>query len=191
MRVKIIRISDEPIPEWSDALEVSPGEVGELIVHGPVVTKAYFKRPQSTALAKIADGHGGVYHRMGDLGYIDAKGRIWFCGRKSHRVVTPSGTLYTIPSEGVFNGHPAVYRTALVGVTRGGATEPVLCVEREKAAAITADKLREELLALGAAHSHTRAIRTILFHPRFPVDIRHNAKIFREKLAVWAAARLR
>jgi acyl-CoA synthetase (AMP-forming)/AMP-acid ligase II len=189
MRLKIIRITDELIPEWSDALEVSPGEVGEITVHGPVVTKTYFNRPDATALAKIADGHGGVYHRMGDLGYVDAKGRIWFCGRKSQRVVTPSGTLYTIPCEGVFNAHPAVHRTALVGVTRGGVTEPVLCVEREKGTAIAEDKLREELLALGAAHPHTRAIRTILFHPAFPVDIRHNAKIFREKLAVWAAAR--
>jgi len=187
--VKIIRISDEPIPNWSDALEVAAGEIGEITVHGPVVTKAYFNRPESTALAKIADGQGGVYHRMGDLGYVDARGRIWFCGRKTHRVVTPSGTMYTIPCEGVYNAHPAVYRTALVGVTRDVVTEPVLCVEREKDATIADEQLRKELLDLGAAHPHTRAIRMILFHPAFPVDIRHNAKIFREKLAVWAQAR--
>ncbi len=189
MTVKIIRTSDEPIPAWSDNLEVAAGDVGEITVHGPVVTQAYFNRPQSTALAKIADGQGGVYHRMGDLGYFDAEGRIWFCGRKAHRVITPSGTFYTIPCEGVFNAHPAVYRTALVGVVRGGTTEPVLCVEREKGTAITEDKLREEMLALGAAQPLTRPIRTILFHPSFPVDIRHNAKIFREKLALWAATR--
>ena len=117
------------------------------------------------------------------------------CGRKSQRVVTPQGTFYTIPCEGVFNAHPAVYRTALVGVRRGGATEPVLCVEREKGTekgtgTISDAALRQELLALGAAHAHTKAIRTILFHPAFPVDIRHNAKIFREKLAAWAARRL-
>jgi hypothetical protein len=46
------------------------------------------------------------------------------------------------------------------------------------------------LLALGARQAHTRAIQTILFHPNFPVDIRHNAKIFREKLALWAARQL-
>ncbi len=185
--VKIIRTSDEPIQTWSDALEVSPGEVGEITVQGPVVTKTYFNRPQSTVLAKIADGHGGIYHRMGDLGYLDEQGRIWFCGRKAHRVVTPNATYYPIPCEGVFNVHPAVYRTALVGVTRNGVMEPVLCVEREKGTNIPDDKLREELLQLGAVHPHTKAIRTILFHPAFPVDIRHNAKIFREKLALWAA----
>ena len=54
------------------------------------------------------------------------------------------------------------------------------------------ERVRRELLELGARRSpHTRRIATILFHPAFPVDIRHNAKIFREKLAVWAARKLR
>jgi acyl-CoA synthetase (AMP-forming)/AMP-acid ligase II len=192
MTVKIIRISDEPIPNWNDELELPAGEIGEIVVQGPVVTASYWNRRESTALAKIADPlHGGFYHRMGDVGYLDASGRLWFCGRKSQRVVTPHGTLFTIPCEGIFIAHPAVYRTALVGVTRNGVTEPVLCVEREKdAASMDDEQLRRELLALGARQPHTRSIRTILDHPRFPVDIRHNAKIFREKLAVWAARRL-
>ena len=125
---------------------------------------------------------------MGDVGYIDERGRIWFCGRKSHRVVAPQGTFFTIPCEAVFNTHPAVFRSALVGVNRNGATEPVLCVELEADARQTSqDLLRSELLAIGAKYPHTQPIKTILFHPSFPVDIRHNAKIFREKLAIWAA----
>jgi acyl-coenzyme A synthetase/AMP-(fatty) acid ligase len=190
MTVKVIRISDEPVATWSDDLEVATGEIGEITVRGPVVTRAYYNRPEATAQAKIPDtAGGGPYHRMGDLGYLDERGRVWFCGRKSQRVVTPQGTFYTVPCEGVFNAHPAVYRTALVGVVRAGVTEPVLCVEREKGTQLVSD-LRQELLAIGAAHAHTKAIRTVLFHPAFPVDIRHNAKIFREKLAVWAARRL-
>ncbi len=187
MTLKIICISDNPIPEWNDGLELPRGEIGEIVVQGPVVTRSYYNRPESTALAKIMDPAGGFFHRMGDLGYIDEQGRVWFCGRKSQRVVTAKGTLFTIPCEGVFNAHPAVYRTALVGVLHHGTMEPVLCVEREQGVALSTEKLRQELLALGAAHAHTRDIHTILFHPAFPVDIRHNAKIFREKLAVWAA----
>ncbi|HEY7307805.1 MAG TPA: fatty acid CoA ligase family protein [Gemmataceae bacterium] len=192
MTIKIIRISDEPIPTWSDDLELPTGDIGEIVVQGSVVTASYWNRPESTALAKIADPiHGGFYHRMGDVGYLDASGRVWFCGRKSQRVVTANGTLFTIPCEGVFNAHPAVYRTALVGVARKSAIEPALCVEREKETLEPGDEqLRRELFALGARHPHTRPIQTILFHPSFPVDIRHNAKIFREKLAVWAARQL-
>jgi olefin beta-lactone synthetase len=190
VRVAIIRISDAPIPEWSDDLLVPDGEVGEIAVQGPIATREYFQRPEATALAKIADpAHGSFYHRMGDLGYRDDHGRIWFHGRKAHRVVTPSGTLFTISCEAVFNTHPAVFRTALVGVGPPDVMRPVLCVEL--AGPADRDQVRRELLELGKSFEHTKGIETILFHPEFPVDIRHNAKIFREKLAVWAARRLR
>jgi acyl-CoA synthetase (AMP-forming)/AMP-acid ligase II len=192
LTAKVIRISDEAIDTWNDHLEVPVGEIGEIVVKAAHATRTYFNLPLATALAKIPDAeNGGFFHRMGDVGYVDRQGRLWFCGRKSHRVVTPQGTLFSIPVEGVFNAHPKVFRTALVGVPRGAATEPVLCVELESAALRDAqDTLREELRRLGAAHAHTRQIRTILFHPAFPVDVRHNAKIFREKLAVWAAKEL-
>ena len=183
----IIPISDAPIAAWSDTLALPPLEVGEIAVRGPQVSRAYLNRPDATRLAKIPDSDGGVWHRMGDVGYLDNGGRIWFCGRKSHRVVTSGETLFTIPVEGVFNTHPAVFRTALVGVGIPGSQKPVLCVELEKKAGKPEqEQIRAELLELGSLYPHTRNICTILFHAAFPVDIRHNAKIFREKLAVWA-----
>jgi acyl-coenzyme A synthetase/AMP-(fatty) acid ligase len=128
---------------------------------------------------------------MGDLGYIDDRGRIWFCGRKSHRVALPDETLYTIPCEAIFNTHPDVYRSALVGVRRGAETVPAICIEpARRLSRVGRERIRGELLERGAGFPHTRRIRTILFHPSFPVDIRHNSKIFREKLAVWAGRRL-
>lgn len=186
--LRIIRIVDEPIAAWSESLVLPAGEIGEIAVRGENVTREYFGRPDHTSRAKIPDAAaGGFYHRMGDVGYVDETGRVWFCGRKAHRVVTARGTLFTIPCEGIFNTHPAVFRTALVGVRRGGETEPVICVELETAArGESEEKLRRELLELGAGNPLTREIRRVLFHPAFPVDIRHNAKIFREKLAVWA-----
>jgi acyl-CoA synthetase (AMP-forming)/AMP-acid ligase II len=192
MNVKIIRITDEAISTWTDDLEVSGGTIGEIVVQGPVVTRSYHQRPESTALAKIADPAGNSFwHRMGDVGYLDEQGRLWFCGRKSQRVITPSETLFTIPCEGVFNAHPAILRSALVGVQRQGITEPVLCVERQTNQRLPPEEqLREELLVLGKKDRHTAGIQYILFHPAFPVDIRHNAKIFREKLAVWATREL-
>jgi acyl-CoA synthetase (AMP-forming)/AMP-acid ligase II len=193
MTVRIIRIDDGPISTWSDDLLVPPGEIGEVAVQGPVVTPSYFNRPEATALHKIADpARGSFWHRMGDLGYLDERGRLWFCGRKSQRVVTPAGTLFTIPCEGVFNTHPGVLRSALVGVPRGETIAPVVCIELDHSQAASRDvpRLLDELRAVAQAHAHTRSIRRFLVHPRFPVDIRHNAKIFREKLAAWASRKL-
>ncbi|MBE0501918.1 MAG: AMP-binding protein [Desulfuromonadales bacterium] len=191
--LEIITICDTPIETWSDSLRLDQNEIGEIVVKGGQVTGSYFNRTESTALGKIPDPvHGGFYHRMGDLGYRDEQGRIWFCGRKSHRVSTAEETLYTIPCEAIFNTHQEVFRTALVGVGRPGKTLPVLCVELEPSARnFDLGRIRQELLTIGAGETITRNIKTILFHPAFPVDIRHNAKIFREKLAVWAEKSLR
>ncbi|PLY03003.1 MAG: peptide synthase [Desulfuromonas sp.] len=192
LELEIIAITDAPIAEWDAALKLGTGEIGEIIVKGPQVTRSYYNRAESTRLAKIADPEdGGVYHRMGDLGYRDGQGRIWFCGRKAHRVVTADQTLFTIPCEAIFNTHQAVFRSALVGVGPAPPQRPVLCVELEKeTGAVASEELRQELLRLGAGQELTRSIKTILFHPSFPVDIRHNAKIFREKLAIWATEQL-
>jgi hypothetical protein len=100
-------------------------------------------------------------------------------------------TLFSIPCEGVFNAHSAVYRTALVGAELAGTKRPVLCVELEPGATIGWSTLVEELKALGQAHKHTKGISTFLKHESFPVDIRHNAKIGREKLTVWATGQVK
>ena len=194
-QVRIIGIGDETLPEWHDELLVKPGQIGEITVAGPSATDEYFRRPEATALAKIrerlADGNERIVHRMGDLGYFDALGRLWFCGRKSHRVLTELGGLYTEQVEPVFNIHPEVRRTALVGVGGKGHQRPVLCVELQPG--VTPDqqaRIIEELQKIGLGFVHTARIETFLVHPRFPVDIRHNAKIGREIVARWAAKKL-
>ncbi len=195
--VHVIRIADDPIPTWDDTLCVPPGVVGEFVVRGPVVTKRYFKRDAATKLAKILDERTGeVLHRMGDVGYIDEQGRLWFCGRKSHRVETPHGTYFTDMVEPVFNA--VIGRTALVGLRRGE-NYPVLCVEclpprmhGDLAPRIASwEQQLEWLREAGSKHQHTKRVRTFLAHGGpFPVDVRHNSKIFREKLAVWADKQL-
>ncbi|MBI5064530.1 MAG: AMP-binding protein, partial [Desulfatitalea sp.] len=188
--VRIIKIGDGPIASWSEDLMVPDGEIGEITVSGPVVTKGYFRRPREDALSKIKEGER-TWHRMGDLGWKDKKERIWYCGRKSHRVTTPHGTLFTIPCEAIFNNHPTVYRSALVGVGAAPRQRPVVCIQLEPdQRAADREALTAELKALAAGHMLTERIDTFLFHPSFPVDIRHNAKIFREKLAEWAQKKL-
>ncbi len=192
IEVEVIEINDEPIATWSDDLVLPQGEIGEFVVKGPQVTKRYFNREEATRSAKI-DDEGAVRHRMGDIGYFDEQGRMWFCGRKSHRVVIDEETtLFTVCCEAVFNTHPKVFRTAVVGVESAGEVTPVLCVEleAEHRGAVRQDLL-DELAELGSQFEHTRGIETFLFHDSFPVDVRHNSKIFREELGQWAKARLK
>jgi acyl-CoA synthetase (AMP-forming)/AMP-acid ligase II len=205
---RVIRITDEPIATIDAAKVLPPGEVGELIVRGPVVTTEYVTRTDANPLHKIYDGDG-FWHRMGDVGYLESpphpqplshegrgeKGdRFWFCGRKSHRVITRGGTLFTIPCEAIFNQHPRVYRSALVGVGRPPNQQPVIIVEpwpehRPRSPADESE-LISELRELAAQHPHTAGIADFLVRESLPVDIRHNAKIFREQLAEWAVHRL-
>jgi hypothetical protein len=51
-------------------------------------------------------------------------------------------------------------------------------------------RIEPELLAMAAANPVTARVKRVLYHPGFPVDVRHNAKINRETLAVWAQSRL-
>ncbi len=191
VEVNIIRIDDGPIKQWSDSLLVEDGDIGEIVVRGNLVSPRYFKRPRQNALSKIIKGKT-VYHRMGDLGWRDNKGRIWFCGRKSHRVITENGPLFTIPCESIFNTHPGVSRSALVGVGNPPEQKPVICIELNKKQKGTSRKeLEQELLQLAKSNFLTENINTFLFHRRFPVDIRHNSKIFREKLALWAEKKIK
>lgn len=189
--VRVIRIFDEPIFQWSEELCLPPGEIGEIVVKGPVVTKRYLTSESATLAAKIQDGDD-VWHRMGDVGRVDASGRIWFCGRKAHRVITQRGTMFTVPCEAIFNRHPKVFRSALVGLGTPPHQTPVMWIELDADACTKSERRRsaaivEELRQLARQHELTKSIEDIRIHPRFPVDIRHNAKIFREKLAIEAA----
>ncbi len=188
--VKIIKISDTPIKNWSEDLVVDSNDVGEITVKAPLVTEHYFEDHKADALAKINDENETIWHRMGDLGWQDSKGRIWFCGRKNHRVITIKGTLFSIPCEAIFNTHPKVLRSALAGIGPENAQTPVICIEpaydiKNKKEFIS------EMHDLALSHDLTKVIEHILIHKSFPVDIRHNSKIFREKLSEWAAKKIK
>jgi len=185
--ITVIHSVEGPVARWQDVELLPEGEIGEIVVKGPVVTRAYDHNEKETRLAKIKDGDS-FRHRMGDMGYFDGKGRLWFCGRKAHVVQSKEGPLYTICCEGIFNTHPGVLRSALVGIGKPGAQKPVLLVEKQVGA--ETQSLLSDLQELAGRHRLTRGITMFLVHPDFPVDIRHNAKIFREKLAQWAARKI-
>ena len=100
----------------------------------------------------------------------------------------------------LFNAHDDVERTALVGIGPRGQQKPVIIVEPTRTMRLRHgsewspgeyQSLLHELRALSLRHHNTRQIAHFLLHKNLPVDVRHNAKIFREQVAVWAARRLR
>ncbi|HYC71004.1 MAG TPA: fatty acid CoA ligase family protein [Opitutaceae bacterium] len=204
VQIRIIPITDGPVESLETTRPLPAGEIGEIVVCGPAVTREYADLPDATRLAKIVDPlqadrpaspdcPPGVWHRMGDVGYLDAHGRLWFCGRKAERVETDEGPLFTEQVEPIFNAHRDVRRSALVGLGEPGRQRPAIIVEPRGPAAVATPSLRRklvrELRVLAAAHAHTEQIRLMYLHPAFPVDVRHNAKIHRLALARWAAAR--
>ncbi|MEO8360643.1 MAG: fatty acid CoA ligase family protein [Vicinamibacteria bacterium] len=175
IELKILPITDSPIQSIDDQAEVTTGEVGEICVRGGVVTRAYHNREDATSVAKIGEGTS-TWHRMGDLGYRDADGRLWFCGRKAEAVFTVDGPIFTDQIECRFSGDARFTRVALVGVGLRGQARPVLLIEGQSNETLRAEAKR------------ISGLTDVRFHPSFPVDRRHNAKIHRLDLAKWAEA---
>jgi acyl-CoA synthetase (AMP-forming)/AMP-acid ligase II/pimeloyl-ACP methyl ester carboxylesterase len=185
VQLRVVQTLIEP----TDGLLVDCPErvIGEILVSGETVSREYLSRPEATAASKICEG-GRIWHRMGDMGYLDGNGQLYFCGRRIHVVVGPERVFHSVPVENIFNRHSEVSRTALISV--GG--EPAVVVEpRSQSLDLAARRrLAGELRNLGAADLVTSPIKRFYFHPSFPVDARHNAKIFRDRLSVWAATQI-
>jgi olefin beta-lactone synthetase len=191
---RVIGISDDPIDSIEKTHSLAGGEIGELMVSGDVVTQSYLTRIDQNALHKVRDGNR-FWHRMGDVGYLDDAGRFWYCGRKSQRVRSASGDLYTEQCEAIINQHSKIYRSALVGIGPAGEQIPAIIVEPWPdffpQDSVTREQLYSELRELSHQHRLTQSIQHFLVYPgRLPTDIRHNSKIFREQLAQWAAKQL-
>lgn len=202
---KVIQIVDGPLASLEDVVECAPGQVGEILVQSPVTTREYFQdydadmrskiRGDASEAAARTQGRAPtrLWHRMGDSGWRDDKGRLWYCGRVAHTVWTEQGPLYPEQVEGVFNNHQAVSRSALVGIGEHGHQQPVLVVELHGGLPPGNDlkqRIETELLQMAQAHDLTRQVKRVLFHAALPVDARHNAKIDREALAQWAARQM-
>ncbi len=186
VEVRILELSDEVLESAALERNLGPGEIGEIVVTGPSVTKQYHELPEATRRAKIVD-KGKTWHRMGDLGYFDDEGRLWFCGRKAERVDTGRAVFYSDCCEGVFNRMPGVFRTALIAWRNEGQTHPAIVVEPVSGAFPKTKRARERFIEslkrIGSESEATRDIGFFFFEKAFPVDVRHNAKIHRLTLA--------
>jgi len=198
IELRLIAVTDDDLETWGAATEIpihagAQSALGELVVRGPVVTREYKFEAAGTRAAKIAvdpqaaQDRGEVWHRIGDVGYVDKNGLIWFSGRKSHRLETEAGMVMPVPIENVFNTSTKVARSALVGLGESGPETQVLIVQPEPGHE-PSPQLAAELFAHVANAPAASEVAAILFHKSFPVDVRHNAKIHRGDLRSWAAS---
>ncbi len=186
VEIRVIRETDGPIATLADATSCDIDEIGEIIATGPSVTREYDGLPEATRLAKITDG-GRVWHRMGDLGSLDADGRLFFFGRRVEKVRTADGDLPTESIEPAFRQHPQVFRCALIGLGAAPAQTPALVVEPRDGAFPETEAARtrfiSELRDLAGVNPQAAQVNHIVFQRALPVDVRHNAKIHRLQLA--------
>lgn len=186
VEIRIIKEAPGPLASLADTTPCALGEIGEIIVTGPSVTREYDGLPEATRLAKIADGER-IWHRMGDLGTLDTTGRLYFFGRRVEAVRTVKGDLPTESLEPAFRQHPQVFRCALIGLGVTPTQTPILVVEPRAGHFPASEAARlhfiAELRALGRIHPQADRVEQIVFQRALPVDVRHNAKIHRLQLA--------
>ena len=181
VEVRIVDIVDGPIATMDDAEVLADGRIGEVVARSPHISDHYFDAPDEMADNKIADGETR-WHRLGDCGWLDEKGRLWVAGRRSHRVVTDERTYYPLCVEPVINTHPDVVKSALVEPVINGAKVAAVCVELGPDARANQSRIERELVELAERHDATRGLDRFFFIDHLPLDKRHNAKIDRPGL---------
>jgi acyl-CoA synthetase (AMP-forming)/AMP-acid ligase II len=179
IRVAVVRPTEGPLT----SLEPASG-FGEIVVAGPHVNASYYENEEETRLHKFHDPVTGIrWHRMGDLGYLDAQGRLFVVGRLATRVETPVGTLHPGLVEPVFEQIDGVARAALAGIPIVVKGEPqtsaALFIETAAGGADPSAVLEAATRLVKERHL---PIRTVEIVPAIPLDRRIAAKVLYDEL---------
>jgi len=158
-----------------------PGVSGEILVAG-AHRKARYDRLWLTEQASSRDAGR---HRSGDVGHLDAAGRLWVEGRLDHVVVTERGVLTPVGVEQRVDAVPGVGRSAAVGVGPRGTQQLVVVVEPDESVRVVG-VLADEGTAAAVRAAVPHPVAAVLTRRRLPTDVRHDSKIDRAALAAWA-----
>ena len=181
--IAVLDSTGEPAAEPS----TEPGLTGEILVRAPHVKDRYDRLWITEQLSTSIPG----WHRTGDVGHLDAEGRLWVEGRLGHVLRTAGGPLTPVQAENLAQGVPGAGRTALVPVGPAGTQSAVIVMETVPAARKPAPASPELSQQIRQAVADAGVeVSAVLVVPELPTDIRHNSKIDRAHLAGWAAATL-
>jgi len=161
-----------------------PGLLGEVRVRAAHQRLGYDRLWHTTHLASPADGT----HATGDIGTIDADGRLWIGGRTGHVIRTATGPVAPTPIERAVDMLDGIRRSAAVGVGPAGAQVVVVIAETSDAGRRPRQSSLDRIDRIRAAVAEATGLDVVacLEVPSLPVDRRHNSKIDRTQLADWA-----
>lgn len=202
------------LQDGSVAVELThePGVTGEILVSAPHVKDRYDTLWVTEEQSISTPG----WHHTGDVGHLDASGRLWVEGRLAHVLLTSQGVLTPVAAEQSAESLPEVRRAALVAVGPAGTAAPVLVIEasantaaleaRQSASAFKRALLNRvpgahrfpvaegvapfelsQLVRQKVAEDTGVEVAAVLVVHEHPTDIRHNSKIDRPALGEWAA----
>ena len=164
------------------ALTDEPGVLGEIVVSGGHV-KDHYDRLWATE--KRSSRNPG-WHHTGDVGSLDAEGRLWIGGRLAHVITTASGPVAPVGVEQRVLAVDGVHEVACVGVGPVGTQQLVVIVVTDRWRIGPADLALTEAVRAASDAS----VAAVLERRDLPVDIRHQSKIDRSALGRWAEAML-
>ena len=176
VRIAALGFDAEELP-----VELDRGTTGEVLVRAPWVSDGYLGLWATQRAAR--PGPVGDWHRSGDVGHIDAEGRLWIEGRAVHVIHSADGPITSVPVERTVERTLGLARVAAVGVGPTGRQQLVVVIEDADVTQGLADG--ERIASVRRAVS--APVASVLTVPQLPVDIRHNAKIDRTAVASWAS----
>lgn len=183
VRVQIAPLDDRGAP--TGALTEEPGVTGEIVVVAPHVRERYDRlwRQDRVSRLGITDRRG---HRTGDVGHLDADGRLWVEGRLQHVVTTPAGVVTPVGPEQRIEQVDGVGRAGVAGIGPAGTQQLVAIVETVPA--MRRPGIAPPVLAAAVRAAAGVPVAAVLTVPQLPTDIRHNSKVDRARLSRWAAS---
>lgn len=179
---KFIRIKDGPIEldsaSWS-AIEVPSGDVGEFICTGDHVCRDYYNNPDAFKTTKILDPQGRVWHRTGDLAYIDAEKNLWIVGRVNNAIERAGKYFFPVRAEVLLKRMSFTYRCAFLGMEHkdlGQATYAAIELKSDiDKASFDFEKAKKQIRAI--FEKNKIPVDEIKFVQSIPMDPRHHSKV--------------
>lgn len=184
VRIAIAPLNDDgasgtELLEGADA----PGWFGEVVISAAHMTAGYDRLWLTDHNSKRDFSGDRQWHRTHDVGRFDQAGMLWIEGRLQHVITTPAGPLGPGGPEAHIDTLDSVNRCAVVGVGPTGTQAIVAVIEpvQKLPAGLAPTEITDRVRAVAGV-----PVAAVLITPKVPVDIRHNSKIDRTRLAVWA-----